>query len=304
MIDNNILSPITLSSNIKLIDTIPSSSIIRGYRNGLNIEISKYFDKLPEIYKYRCIDSGYEFYYPFNLTGDSEFYSELMNNKWYYMPWKWEHEIAANQIKITDRVLEIGCGKGDFLNKINSICSESTGLEMNQSAIEEAKKKGLNIYSDTIEEHTKNKSEFYDVVCSFQVLEHIPNVYGFIESSLKSLKSSGKLIISVPNNDSFIKYDKENLLNMPPHHVGLWTYQSLKYLSEIFDIELDKVYFEPLQDYHFLWYINSFLQKKFKLIPIIRKMLSIILYPFCYIYLKLNKNKINGHTFLIIFIKK
>jgi hypothetical protein len=56
------------------------------------------------------------------------------------------------------------------------------------------------------------------------------------------------MIVGVPNNDSYMKDNKHpsKVLNMPPHHMGLWTLASLTSLENIFNITLKDVYYEPL----------------------------------------------------------
>ena len=67
---------------------------------------------------------------------------------------------------------------------------------------------------------------------------------------LKCLKPGGRLIIGVPNNDSYIRRNKmyNKVLNMPPHHVGLWTLDSLKSLEGILPVKLEETFYEPLVD--------------------------------------------------------
>jgi hypothetical protein len=60
----------------------------------------------------------------------------------------------------------------------------------------------------------------------------------------------------VPNHDSFVGLDKMGILDMPPHHMGLWDEKSLRSLCKIFDIQLNKLYFEPLQSYHVDYYLG------------------------------------------------
>jgi 2-polyprenyl-3-methyl-5-hydroxy-6-metoxy-1,4-benzoquinol methylase len=111
------------------------------------------------------------------------------------------------------------------------------------------------IVNQYVQDYAKEHRDEFDLVCSFQVLEHIADVNSFIESKVACLKKGGKLIISVPNNDSFIKKNFA-ALNMPPHHMGLWTKESLIYLTKIFPLELIDIHLEDLKEYHvdgFIW---------------------------------------------------
>jgi len=167
------------------------------------------------------------------------------------MDWKWEHEIASTTIGSVDKVLEIGCARGSFLERMQRKGAECVGLELNKIAIKTGHRKGLNILNQSVQNHAKQNPEKYDFVCSFQVLEHIASVREFIQASVDALGSGGTLIISVPNNDSLIfKCRDDILLNMPPHHMGLWDMNSLLSIQRIFGIRLRRIELEPLQPYH------------------------------------------------------
>lgn len=253
----NIISPLSKTGKTELYQEIDIGYLVESYRKRLDIDITKYFVGIDKIQIYTCLTTFYRFYYPFNLGGDGEFYSRLQNISWYYMPWKWEHQKACEYLKKEMRVLEVGCAKGDFLDQIKERVALVKGLELNKEAIKLSKNKGFDISEETIQEHTARKESYYDFVCSFQVLEHISDVYSFLEAQIKVLKKGGLLWISVPNNDAFPKLDWENdILNMPPHHMGLWNEKSLRNLEKIFPVSLREVAFEPLQEYHYQWYQN------------------------------------------------
>ncbi len=242
-------SPVTNKNNVKLVKKIKTSLIIKKYAGTLNLDVSKYFNSIPEIKIFECQDTGYQFYYPFHISGDSKFYEHLEKFDWYYMPWKWEHEMTFSFLERGMKLLEVGAANGSFIEKANNAGIESYGLELNQERVKVAQKNKIKIYAESIEEHAKGNKNKYDVVCSFQVLEHIADVRTFINAQIDSLKVGGRLVISVPNNDSFLGRDF-NILNTPPHHMGKWNEDSLKAIIRYFPIKLERIYFEPLQDYH------------------------------------------------------
>ena len=94
----SITSPLTKSTNVVLVKQIKTKQIINDYKQ-FNIDVSGYVKELTKVSIYKCNDTGYTFYYPLNLSGDSKFYEHFQLFDWYYMPWKWEHEQAYNIIK-------------------------------------------------------------------------------------------------------------------------------------------------------------------------------------------------------------
>ena len=256
-------SPVTLSDNTKLIETVPINIIIEGYRKLLDMDVSEYFVGLHNIFIYECLDTGFRFYYPENIFGNEKFYAELQTKDFYYNPWIWENKTALKNIEPGSKILEAGCGTGSFLEVMSKKGFNCTGLELNQAAVTVCQQKGLNVYKQLLEEHVTAHAEMYDVVCSFQVLEHVYDVNSFITTSLQCLKPGGKLIIAVPNNNPwYYKYDKLNTLNMPPHHSGLWNKKTFLQLPRFFPVKIIKILHEPLN--HRVPYVHVFL-KHFKL---------------------------------------
>ncbi len=255
---------------------IPVDFLIQSYRKNLNIDVKSYFKHIDSVKIFKCESSGYRFYYPLNLGGKKSLYEELQKFEWYYMPWKWEYKVCSELISDHQSVLEIGCGKGYFLRHISTIKRvRCIGLELNRDVIYNTEK--IKILNVPLRDFSETNKEIFDVVCSFQVLEHISNVKEFIENQIYCLKKGGILIISVPNNDSFIRHDNNFILNMPPHHMGLWSETSLKSLERIFKIKLKRILFEPIQPYHFEYYYRTILRAKkgmivYKLLRILYKM--------------------------------
>lgn len=248
---SDVKSPLTGSTNVRVVNTIESTALIDLYRVSLNIDVSSYFRGIDKILLYECCDTRYRFYYPFNIIGDSHFYEELQKFPWYYMDWKWEHEIASGWINPSDVVLEIGCGRGGFLQKVQHKVTECVGLEMNREALDQAKAKGLTVFGESLQSFAPKNLNKFDVVCLFQVIEHIPEAAEFLAACLKTMKPGGKLILSVPNNDALMfRLQDISPLNSPPHHMGLWGINSLVSLADILPLSLKSIELEPLQPYH------------------------------------------------------
>lgn len=294
----DVKSPIT-GGRTRLIKTTPSENIIKMYGD---FDISKYFHDTQEVKTFECEDTKYIFFYPFDITGDDRYYAHLSKNNWYYMPWKWEHKVALKEIRSGDKVLEIGCANGDFLKHAADIGAQCMGIEMNEDAIKICKEKKLNVTNKPLNKLENTEGKF-DVVCAFQVLEHIPDIKEFISQAVKMLKTSGKLIFAVPNNGSFIGKDNKNHLNMPPHHMGLWNKESLINISKYFNLKNIKTIKEPLQKYHMSYYFNTKMNDAAiakKMNPVTKKIFGFIFKVVIYLFRK----GINGHTILAVYVKQ
>lgn len=265
---NKVLSPLTNNDKVKKIGELEIPMLVEKYKKEFSVETSHFFEGLDKVSIYECLETGYQFYYPFNLAGDGPFYEQLQKWEHYYEPWKWEHQLVLDGLKGDEKILEIGSGAGGFLGTLHNKKFDITGLELNEKTVRDGKAKGLKIHYQTIQDHAVENPGKYDLVCSFQVVEHIAEIKSFIQASLDCLKPGGKMIISVPNNDSYISTEF-NLLNTPPHHMGLWREQSLRNLDNIFGTKVTDIHFSPLGK-HIGFFRGTMVRswkKKYKFIP-------------------------------------
>jgi SAM-dependent methyltransferase len=252
----NVRSPLTGSSNVTRVDVARSGIIVARYREDLGIDVSHYFEGMDEVPIYRCEDSGYRFFHPPSIAGRSDLYEQLQEHQPYYAVWRWDHGEACRFVPSSRcKVLELGAGRGTFIEHLKDAGHDVCGLELNPKVAEQCRAKGLEVYTETVEEHAASHAAAYDVICSFQVMEHVCDVAGFIASSLQALRPGGRLIASVPNNIPYLfRYDKYNTLNLPPHHMGLWDEASLRRLPKFFEMAVLAVVTEPLHPHQVDYY--------------------------------------------------
>ena len=253
-----VLCPLSGSDRVVLLEKIPTDSLIEMYQKKIGDSIHSEFADVREIGFYHCVESDLKFFYPM-VTGSELFYEKLQQIDWYYLDEKKEYQYAAGYIRESDEVLEIGCGKGAFAEKIAA--KSYIGLEFSRQAQALAAEKNIKVLTESIEQHAANHSEQYSVVCSFQVLEHVAEIHSFVEASVECLKPGGLLIYTVPSADSFVASIKNYVLNMPPHHLSWWSDKSLYHISELFGLKVVDAHHEKLADIHKQWYSYSILIK-------------------------------------------
>lgn len=247
--------PLCHSENIHGIETVQVADLKKSYKKMLGDSISDEFIGIQSILFMHCEKCDLKFFNP-AITGSETFYEKLQKIDWYYMDEKDEYDYAKRFIDEEDLVLEIGSGKGAFSRKIKS--NNYIGLEFSSKAIDIAAKDNISILNESIQKHAVNNSNKYDVVCAFQVLEHVADIKSFIESSIKCLKPNGILIYSIPSADSFVSLAPYGILNkplnMPPHHISWWSDKALCNITDLFGIQLIDIYHEKLADIHKQWY--------------------------------------------------
>lgn len=233
---------------------IDVSILRRLYHQSLGVDVSEFLARMDRLSLIRCKECDLRWFSPV-VAGNSEFYGQLRNHEWYYTKEKQEFSFAAKEVGPSDHVLDIGCGEANFANHIDP--KKYIGLETSPTAVREAKARGVNVLMKTVEEYAEQYPHSADVVCAFQVLEHVENPKSFLAASLRCLRKGGRLILSVPSADSFLSLAVNNILNCPPHHVTWWSDEALRSIARIFGLNPISIFHDVLADEHIDGFINT-----------------------------------------------
>ena len=253
-------SPLLETGGVARVASLSASDIIADYERVYGVDVADCFDGIAEISKWRCLSSGLSFFTPSSCAGDAAFYRGLSRHEWYYMTDKWEYEASLKLLPRAGSVLEVGCGRGHFLDQCARRGLNVTGLELTPPDSGRSSAERIEILDETIGEHARTHGEKYDALCSFQVLEHIPEPKPFLEACCQAVKPGGKLILCTPNADSFLRHSR-TLLDMPPHHITGWREQTFRYLEQILPLRFEQALFEPLAEYHVDFFIGTYRKK-------------------------------------------
>ncbi|UYZ57457.1 class I SAM-dependent methyltransferase [Hymenobacter latericus] len=303
--NSTVVSPLTGKGNVDFIKRYHVKDIVEAWRDQLQIDISSEFSgvDIDSFGLYRCNDTDLLFFDP-KFEGSEYIYKSLHDGfEWYYVEDKWEYDIAISEIEKDKYCLEIGCGSGAFIKKAIQKGINIVGLETNSDAVFKAQKAGLPIYLGSVEDAIVKLNNRPDYVLAFQVLEHIAEPYEFIKMMIDSLAPKGRLVICVPNADSFYKYDN-NVLDMPPHHQTRWSYSVFKKLESIFPVKLISAKYEPLNHWHTESWFNAN-KNYFRVNKWYGKLLfNRITIPVIHKFLQSKwRQKIKGHTIYVTFEK-
>lgn len=100
------------------------------------------------------------------------------------------------------RILDIGCGSGAYLQPLSKFASEVVGVDIYEDYLKEARQnvqgKNIRLLLMSAEELAFKEGSF-DAVILIETLEHISDDEKAIKEISKVLKVSGKLILIAPN---------------------------------------------------------------------------------------------------------
>ena len=153
------------------------------------------------------------------------------------------------------KYLDIGCSTGFVVEAAKNIGWDAIGIDLNPSAINFGKDRGLNLKNKSLDEISFDKESF-DVISLFDVLEHLPNPTEIISQALGYLKRGGLLFIYVPNWDSAsrILLGKDAHFIWPTHHLNYYTPNTIINFLNRFNLKVDYLVTEGLDMVDYIWY--------------------------------------------------
>jgi 2-polyprenyl-3-methyl-5-hydroxy-6-metoxy-1,4-benzoquinol methylase len=112
---------------------------------------------------------------------------------------KWKTDLINQYTLRHGRVLDFGCGTGDFLLHLQNSGYQVSGVEPNKSAREKA---NIKLHGKVSENLLEIKNGSVDVITLWHVLEHVHTLNETLQGLKKRTKKGGHIIIAVPNPSS------------------------------------------------------------------------------------------------------
>ncbi len=157
-------------------------------------------------------------------------------------------------------ICDFGCGEGTFIRKVRSSSRGVTGVELQESSIENLRSDGIVCHRniDSVPDNT------FDTIFAFHVLEHLADPLEMLRTLKSKLKSGGNLIIEVPSATDFLlskSVDLESFkqFTLWSQHLILHTRQSLDRMLNFAGLRVSSI--EGVQRYpvsnHMNWLRNG-----------------------------------------------
>lgn len=114
---------------------------------------------------------------------------------------KHKFRLASRDLPV-GKLLDIGCGVGDFLHVAENRGWQCTGVEPSEEAREIARQriKGDLLYSEDLEQLP---DQSFDLITMWHVLEHVDDLKWQVAQLQRLIKPEGRIVIAVPNYRSY-----------------------------------------------------------------------------------------------------
>ncbi|HEY6880935.1 MAG TPA: class I SAM-dependent methyltransferase [Polyangiales bacterium] len=96
------------------------------------------------------------------------------------------------------RVLEAGCGTGLVLSRLAQVASSAHGFDLSLGMVQRAEARGLSVALGSVTE-VPFRDDSFDLVCSFKVLAHVPQITDALRELVRVTRPGGTLALEFYN---------------------------------------------------------------------------------------------------------
>jgi len=139
-------------------------------------------------------------------------------------------------------VIDLGCGRGEWLEFTGEFGFKSHGIDMDVGMLENAKSFGLSAELGDAVEYLKTLSdESVSIISGFHIAEHLPFdiLQSLVQETYRVLKPAGLLILETPNPENIRVATADFYLD--PTHTRPIPSQLLAFLSEYYGFSRTKI---------------------------------------------------------------
>lgn len=178
---------------------------------------------------------------------------------------RWKRRQIEKWVEGPARILDVGCGTGEFLDEMVRHGWDGRGIERDPAAVYYAiEQLKLRVYAGTLETAPLPDGRF-DVITLWHVLEHLYHPHQTMARLRALLAPGGLLVLAVPNIDSLdarLYGDRWVALDVP-RHVQLFNLKSLQMLCHMHKFSLAACKHLPLDSL-----FNTFMSENLQAAPI------------------------------------
>lgn len=161
----------------------------------------------------------------------------IFGGRWLFTliePWRLKldrfgRNLTKSRFAKAGRVLDVGCGAGDFLRLAGMMGWEAHGCDPDSTVVELCQSRGLNVRVGGIESFVDNDRK-YDAITLNQVIEHVIDPQSILKNCYDLLEPGGMLWLGFPNPEALgCSVFGEAWAGLhPPYHLLLPTQSVMK----------------------------------------------------------------------------
>lgn len=135
------------------------------------------------------------------------------------------------------KIIEIGCGFGEYLSLMTKCDINTYGIEFSEKAVKSCKEKDLNVTKHFIDSSKYILPDApYDAFFIMSFLEHIPDINSLLRGIYNNLSDEGTGIVEVPNFDMILQ--KNLFSEFITDHIFYFTKETLENTLKINGFEI------------------------------------------------------------------
>ena len=162
--------------------------------------------------------------------------------------WKWRAGLLAEEARAGERVLDLGCGAGQFLALLRRLDAEPVGVELSERALARAAEAepGVETHLLAPDGSIPLVHGSVDLVWCSEVIEHVADVGYLLSEVRRVLRPGGRLLLTTPFHGR-IKGAVLALTRFDAHfdplgqHLRFFTAASLRRTLEAARLDVDEI---------------------------------------------------------------
>jgi O-antigen chain-terminating methyltransferase len=147
----------------------------------------------------------------------------------------------ADRFPRGSRVLDVGCGRGEFLELLAERGIEGCGIDSDADMVEAVRKKGLQAEAADALPYLRDHANEFDGVFASHVIEHLPaeQVRDLVHGAAGALRPGGRLLLVTPNPHNLQMHLRDFWIDL--QHVRFYSQDGVRWLlheAALRDIEV------------------------------------------------------------------
>lgn len=119
-----------------------------------------------------------------------------------FIKYRYQYQPILNKFNKDVRILELGCGRGLFLEFLNNSGYKNVfGIDVSKEQIDIAKTKKFNVKETDVMEYLKSNKEKFDLIFAIDLIEHFhkDELIPLFEGIYNKLRNGGAFVFHTPN---------------------------------------------------------------------------------------------------------